>query len=372
MTKFSTSIFCEHFPACSGCSLQENVHQPPSYFLLKSFLEKYGIDPPLYFAEPTKWRIKAKLTVRGSSDNPSIGLFQENTHEIVDIPKCQVHHPLINEMMTFVKEVIKEIEIEPYQEKGNSGLLRTMQCLVNPKTHEMQLAFVFNQRGRSKKIDRFLEKLSSKKEIVSLWVNYNVKRTNILFSEDWELISNDPFLTLSFLDKTFFFHPACFVQANIHVFEKILLDIREHIIQDKEVIELYSGVGVIGLNLIDRVKKLHLLEINPFAKAPFEKSLTLLSSEKVFFETKDAKDLSDIQEEILIVDPPRKGLSLEVLKKIKEAALLKQIIYISCSPTSFCRDAATLFSYGWKLKLCKTFLLFPGSDHIETLGIFTL
>jgi 23S rRNA (uracil1939-C5)-methyltransferase len=73
--------------------------------------------------------------------------------------------------------------------------------------------------------------------------------------------------------------------------------------------------------------------------------------------------------EVIIVDPPRKGLDASVLQAILSAKKAEQVIYISCHPLSFFRDCTQLLEKGWRVTLAETYLLFPGSDHVELLCI---
>jgi tRNA/tmRNA/rRNA uracil-C5-methylase (TrmA/RlmC/RlmD family) len=80
-----------------------------------------------------EWRCRAKLAVRGTSMDPQIGLFEEGSHFVVDIPSCRAHHPSINATIKLVKEAIQELGIQPYNEDLHLGELHYVQ--VRYKCH---------------------------------------------------------------------------------------------------------------------------------------------------------------------------------------------------------------------------------------------
>ncbi len=362
-------IPCPHFAICSGCQLQKKVTLPPLYREVINYFSTSFF--PLYHGEILGWRTRAKLAVRGSASNPEIGLFKRGTHEVVSIPGCLVHHPRVNQTVHLVKEAMKAHRIEPYQEESGRGLIRYIQVAIHRKTAQPQLTLVVNAESLPPNLLPFLHALSQEREWHSLWINFQPARTNQILSDRWLLYEGEEgfWETLAGIDICF--HPACFAQAHLNLFEKILLSIQKMVIPQKRVVEFYAGIGVIGLSLAAQSLHVTCSESNPFAKRCFEnthKRLTDPWKDNIRFEIGKAETLIPLlsQAEVIVVDPPRKGLEASFLDSLNS----EQLIYLSCGWDSFKRDCDRLLSKGWLLDQAEGYLLFPGSDQIEILASF--
>jgi tRNA/tmRNA/rRNA uracil-C5-methylase (TrmA/RlmC/RlmD family) len=186
------------------------------------------------------------------------------------------------------------------------------------------------------------------------------------------------------------FPPQVFRQANIDAFSAIIVKIRSWItkrIVAKRCLELYGGVGTIGLHLVDLVSdSIVSSDENPHNKGCFENSLAQIQIIGAFnkcktirYESKNASAMVHGEElrnaDLVVVDPPRKGLDAEVLHGLNKRDCrkrLRALVYVSCGFDAFCRDFETLTeSGGWELDHAEGHVLFPGSDAIETLAFFT-
>ena len=141
---------------------------------------------------------------------------------------------------------------------------------------------------------------------------------------------------------------------------------------EKSLFELYAGVGCIGLFLAYKAKKVTLVESSPHAKSCFETTVKKLSTaiqKKCFFLSSKVEEVDLQDAEVVLVDPPRKGLSKECKDKIFKSNAA-QLIYISCGYESFMRDCSEILEKGWKLENAKGFILFPGTNHVEIVANF--
>lgn len=365
-------IHCPHFIPCSGCTIDENVNHPPLLEEMRQYFNDHSTPFEYYSDKVVGWRYRAKLAVRGNSDDPQIGLYEAGTHHVVDIPLCRVHHPLINLAVEHIKAWIKSEKIMLYSEMTQKGLLRYLQCVVEKSSGRVSLTLVLNDLSK-KIMNPLLELLWARAPELwhSLWVNLNVQRTNTIFGNDWSLIKGEEDVWETLAGAKVCFHPANFAQANLVVFERLLEDLKENINPQQRIVEYYAGVGVIGLCLAEKAQSVYCCEINPFAQASFEKVRRLQKQSKISFVTGSASDhiklLNDA--DIVIVDPPRKGLDAPLLKALIENNSAKDLWYISCGWPSFKRDCQELLK-GWALMKAKAYLFFPGTDHLELLVHF--
>jgi hypothetical protein len=252
----------------------------------------------------------------------------------------------------------------------------------------------------------------------SLWINYNHTWThsNAIFAFDsacWQHV-HGPRALIEYLkfDHSFpsplpftiplHFPPNVFRQANLDAFTYIVGRIRERMIRsfvDKNttsdnisqhdvtttttsVVELYGGVGTIGLHITDLISSLVCSDENPNNAQSFYDTVHALppdiQSQCVYLQKNAAtmimSELTLLRKcQVLIVDPPRKGLDVEVLNYLCKDGWrnILLVVYVSCGFQAFKRDCDALLKCGkWKVDFAEGYLLFPGSDALETLAFF--
>lgn len=298
------------------------------------------------------WRIRAKLAVRGTPQRPKIGLFRPGTHDVEDLIDCPDHHPAINRALT----ILRTQKLIPFNEITLEGSLRYVQLTVSRQSGKVQLVLVSNGEGQCTELAKSLQRSH---DWHSIWINTQTGSTNTIFGAKWMLFLGPRHLEESLLGIPAFFHPACFIQAHLDLYEEILQDIKD-LVMDGQVAEFYAGVGSISRS-IDRPSVL--VESNPFAEECFYKSNP---PGYLQFITGKSEEHADLMQDILIVDPPRKGLDPKLIKAI-ERAPLKQILYLSCNPKTLRRDLKHLQKIDWKIKDIKGYKLFPNTPHVEIL-----
>lgn len=363
MNSFSTPK-CSHFDFCSGCEIFLD-EEPPIWKEALQFFHSYSIEPKFCTGSPLHWRLKAKLAVR---EGPIIGLFKKGTHEAISIPKCLVHHPAINQGVKFLSDLLAQEKFSIYDEKTGRGQIRYAQFFAHRTTGALQLSLVINDSSLSPSVERLCRHFSTPLWH-SVWINFHPATNNRILGDAWQHISGKTWLRQPFLGEEIPFHPGAFSQANLELFEKLVLQIQSWILPEDRVVELFAGVGVIGASLVKKCQSVLLVENNPFAALSFQ--------ERYRFEPPSCKYLlQDVCEftdfssfDVILVDPPRKGLGETLLKKLANL-LTSRLIYVSCGFESFQKDCKALISSGWKLKAADGFFLFPGTNHIETLALF--
>ncbi|MBA2368404.1 MAG: class I SAM-dependent RNA methyltransferase [Candidatus Protochlamydia sp.] len=370
-------IECQHFKTCAGCCSTHLAEQPAVWSeILKEF---EAVDPLLYEGAYVHWRCRAKLAVRGTAQNPVIGLFKRHSHEVIPIPFCQVHHPRINQAVQFIRDWMIRHALRPYDEKNHRGDLRYVQCVIERSTSKIQASFVLNMdKMDSKEYEtwkRALLKLPEETDMQfwhSLWINFNSKKTNTIFGEKWQRVWGEEFLWEKLGLVEVCFQPANFAQANLDLFEKLLGRIFEWIPEKAHVVEYYAGVGIIGLSVASKSSSVKCIEINPHSEICFNLAAAKLSEDvrkRVFFFSNATENALDLMQDAntVIVDPPRKGLSDQCINSFDQTSA-NQIIYVSCNWESFKRDYEKLCRQGWQIAHLEGYALFPGSNHVELLA----
>jgi len=355
MKDFSTCL------NCSGCSLGFEREIPPSYSSICDFL---GRTVPLIVGDKTGWRMKAKLAIRGTSDAPLIGLFREGTHEVVDTSDCPANHPSINEAVKILREAIIQQRVTPYNEAQRSGDLRYAQFFVCRESGQVQLVLVCREKEAIEKLAQVLWNGSNRWH--SIWINVQPSSTNQILGNEWHHCFGEAWMWQKMGRCKAAFHPGAFAQANLSLFDRILEKTEEWTPENVRLLEVYAGVGAISLHLAALWQSACLIEENPYAYLSFQQTVSKQRLNPIQYIQADAAKAGDYFEEaeLILVDPPRKGLEPALLESL-QSAKAKTLIYISCSFKSFQRDARQLLSSGWVIQDSALYWLFPGTDHVE-------
>lgn len=367
---------CPLFGVCSGCTLSDHLEFPPVLEEAHAFFKERGIEAfPIYIGSVAGWRCQAKLAVRGTSQKPTIGLFREGTHQVVDIPACVVHHPLINAAAARVKEFMRRECWDPYEEHTHQGLVRYIQMAVERESGRVQLTLVLNVDELTEKQHKAIAALWQQDAQFwhSIWVNYNTTPTNVIFGAQWQLLHGEMFLWETLYRAKVCFLPSSFSQANREAFEALLKDLCEQLPANSKVAEFYAGSGAIGLNLASKAERVVCCEVIPQAEICFNESRKQLggAAPRISFVVGKAEEQKSLlnDADVVVVDPPRKGIDAPLLEAIQDSKS-KMLIVVSCGWKGFQRDCDRLLEYGWSLTWTKIYIFFPGSNHIEIMAIF--
>jgi 23S rRNA (uracil1939-C5)-methyltransferase len=367
---------CRHRPACPGCPRFGAFDaSPDSVAELRRLCERHGARFDVQTGARLRFRNRARLAVRGRTGAAKIGIFAAGSHRVVDIPRCEIHHPLINDVARALKAVMRELGATCYDDSRHSGLVRAIQVAIERTSGTAQVVLVCNDHTP----DAALPLLSALGRMLgprlhSLWWNGNPSVTNRILGDSFELITGPPFVVETVGGAQIFYPPGAFGQNNLEMFDQIVAAIHAAVPEGHDIVELFAGTGGIGLGLVAGSRSVVFNEIGEASLAGLERGLAEL-------EPKDAARArvirgpahlagTAIQEgSIVIADPPRKGLGAELLD-VLQAQRPARLHYVSCGLDAFVRDSETLVSQGLRLESATAFDVFPYTDHIETLAAF--
>ena len=177
-------------------------------------------------------------------------------------------------------------------------------------------------------------------------------------------------LTDTILGQEYSYSPNGFFQINLPVYEQALTEIKKHITTD-EVLDLYAGVGTIGLSVANS-HRLTLVECDKFAYSEMTKNIEKSNSSLLKAVLAKSEDVLDYiaPSETVILDPPRAGCDPKLIDRLLKVTPPK-IIYLSCNPATQARDVKLLLEK-YHLEEVKTFNFFPHTPHIENLVVLSL
>lgn len=370
---------CTHRPTCPGCGRygEPGLAERPQA-VLSGLASACGARlEDLAEGAPLGFRLRARLAVRGRAASPKVGIFQEGSHSIADIPSCTIHHPAINATAREIRRAIRAAGIPPYADRPHSGLLRYVQIVVERTSQRVQVVLVANddsEHSLMPLVAELVPRLDSR--LQALWWNGNAERTNRIFGSKFRLLAGEEAVRERIGGVDVFFPPGAFGQSNLDLSDRLVADIHERVGEDRVVAELYCGVGSIGLGLVERSREVRFNEVSPQGLVGLDMGLAALPRKvraRAGVEGGDAAEAVGILEgaDTVIVDPPRKGLDAPVLAAL-EKHRPRQLVYVSCDVDSLRRDAGHLTGRaGYRLESLKPYALFPYTDHVETLAEFT-
>jgi tRNA/tmRNA/rRNA uracil-C5-methylase (TrmA/RlmC/RlmD family) len=369
---------CPHRPPCPGCPrFGEPGIDPVVGEALRGLARRHGLGEPAVVAGAALgFRHRARLAIRGRLGSPKVGLFEFGTHRVVHIPNCQVQHPLINRVAGAVRRALVEARIPSYSDQAHLGLARYLQVVVERGSQTAQVVLVANADA-SAPLARCLELIREELDggLHSLWFNAHCDRSNSVLGPHFERWCGPETVAERFGGAAVHYPPGAFGQSNLEVAQRIIEHLREQIPHDSCVTEFYAGVGAIGLSVIDRARELRLNESSPHALHGLEHGLAGLEAPqraKVTLRPGQAGAMRDAAAgaDVVIVDPPRKGLDPELAQRLAERPP-ERLFYVSCALDSLQEDILRLSSER-RLRLVglTVFDMFPYTAHVETVARF--
>ena len=366
---------CPHRPPCPGCPrFGEPKLAPAAWDGLCRLAAEAGLPrPKLHEAPALGHRHRARLAVRGSAADPRIGLFQAGSHQIVATPHCAIHHPLINEAAQALREAIRETGTPPYDDDSHRGALRYVQLVVERSTNRVQVVLV--GCGESSEILGELPKALARRlgeRLQGLYFNAQPARTNAILGERMQALAGEIAVREWIGGVDVYFPPAAFGQNHLPLFERAVSRIGELVPERARVSELYCGVGAIGLSLLARGA---VLRFNERGRAGLEGLALGLAARPAgeraraeVFEGSAGDHVALLEgADVVLVDPPRKGLDRPLLEALA-ASPPPRLVYLACGRDSLERDLGRLLASGRTvLRGVEAFDFFPFTEHVETL-----
>jgi tRNA/tmRNA/rRNA uracil-C5-methylase (TrmA/RlmC/RlmD family) len=337
-----------------------------------------GLPPPaVREGASLEFRHRARLMVRGRSASPKIGIFQAGTHRIADIPRCRIHHPLVNRVAAAVRAAVRETGVAPYADRPHRGDLRAVQVVVERVGPRAQVVLVGNA-NRPEPLLPVAERLERELggALQGLFWNGNPERTNAILGPEWQHLAGEAAVHERIGGADVFYPPGAFGQSHLELADELAGRIRGLVPETAaRVAELYAGCGAIGLGLAARGAAVGFNESNPHALDGLARGVAALPPAAVgrtrTLGGQAGQALALLAgADAVIVDPPRRGLDAALVEHLagRPPPLL---LYASCDLGSLERDTAALCG-GGRLALAglEAWNLFPYTAHVEALAVF--
>jgi 23S rRNA (uracil1939-C5)-methyltransferase len=326
--------------------------------------------------KPLHYRNSAKLVVAGKFAAPLIGIYRRNSHEVIDISDCPLHHPLVNRVVQSVKEGIRKGKVPIYSARTGSGILRYLVVRISERDNRAMAVLVTAQRSFNEihHLAKFLQ--SAIPEVSVVVQNVNSSAGNVILGEKDYFITREKSLFDTIGEVRFSISPRSFFQVNSGSAMILYEKVRElgALTGVESVLDLYCGVGGISLFLAKGAKDVLGIESISAAVADAENNARLNGIRNCSFEAGDAAELLvGVREEgkrfdLIVLNPPRRGCEERVLGEVANLGPAR-IVYVSCSPKTLARDLDILAGHGYRSIEVQPVDMFPQTPHVENVAL---
>lgn len=339
-------------------------------------MPEVDILPTIPMENPVGYRNKAQIPVRRMDGRLATGFYKKNSHELVEIEDYYIQDPAIDEAIKRVRDILQRFQVRGYNEAKNEGQIRHIIIRRGHYSHEMMVVLVTRKEKffKGKEIASIIhEELP---EVVSVIQNINEEKTNVILGDKEKVLYGRSYIEDQLLGKTYRISSKSFYQVNTEQTEKLYQTAIEFAALQKEdtVVDAYSGIGTIGLSLADKVKEVYGMELVPEAIEDAQFNALTNKIENAHYEVGKAETVmkkwqdKGVKPSVIVVDPPRKGLDARFIASAIDMAPAK-LVYISCNPATFARDAKLFAESGYEVKKVQPVDLFPQTHHVELVAL---
>lgn len=381
--------FCSVYKRCGGCSGQhinynkqlEIKKELVRTTLAKQKIEYNKLNNVIGMGIPLNYRNKAQYPVRRTIEGENkIGFYAKRSHDIVENEECLIQNQEIDKLS---KEVFKLLLLKGfigYNDQKNDGDIRHILIRRGYHTSEVMVVIVVNKEEifNDVRIEEIVNILKEDENIKTIVLNLNESKTNEILGDKEKIIYGSGYITDYIGKYKYYISSKSFFQVNTIQAEVLYNVLKKQLdLKGKEILfDLYSGVGSIGIFLSDSVNKVYGIEIEEQAVKMANMNLKLndITNAEYIAGSVESKiveyEKRNIKPDVIVVDPPRKGLDLDSIEYIIKFKP-KKIGYVSCSPATFARDLKLLSTH-YKVGDITPVDLFPNSEHVENVTVLTL
>ena len=379
---------CQFARQCGGCQLQALSYEKQLEFKtskVRGHLERIGgftdipMEKILGMDQPFHYRNKAQFPVGKSKDGRIItGFYAGRTHSIIENRDCALGVTRNKEVLDRVIAHMEKFHIQPYDENTGKGLVRHVLIRYGFFTDEMMVCLIINGEKLPGE-EALVKSLRQIPEAVSVMVNVNKKRNNVILGEKVRLLWGQPYITDKIGEISYQISPLSFFQVNPYQTGRLYGKALEYaqLSGNETVWDLYCGIGTISLFLAQKAKMVRGVEIIPAAIENAKENARLNGFDNTEFFVGKAEEVLPEQfartgerADVIVVDPPRKGCDETLLSTIIKMQP-DRVVYVSCDSATLARDLKYLCERGYELKKVCPVDMFPNTVSVETVVLLS-
>jgi 23S rRNA (uracil1939-C5)-methyltransferase len=370
--------FCPVFGSCGGCQVQ-HLNYPAQLAwktdVVRSALQRIGgftdleVRNTVGMANPRAYRNKMSLVVDHTLQTPTIGFYQQRSHDIVPIEDCPIVTPQLNTFIHVFNHARTTQETAPIMQVARHIVSRsaraTGEAVVTVTTPQL-----------SPEVERGAPALvKSLPGAVGLTNSYQLGSQNAIMGRRHRVVEGSSEIEESIDGVRYRVSAASFFQVNVEIVGRIFAFMKTALEHPRRVVDLYCGAGTFSLFFAKNGCQVYGVEENPQAILEAEGNARLNGLEEwVRFRADRVEDAARSPEaheamrnaDIVFLDPPRKGSDEVTLGAVAQSKV-PFIWYLSCDPATLARDLKFLAANGYRLGIVQPFDMFPQTGHVETL-----
>ena len=319
------------------------------------------------------YRNKAQYPV-GKRDGKTVaGFYATKSHNILPADGCLLQPPVFSDIVKSICAFCDEKSITIYDEQSGKGLLRHIYLRVGVKIGHIMVCLVING-DKLPCADELCTRLTLDfPDICSIMLSHNEKNTNIVLGDRYTTLYGTPYIEDVLCGLRFRIAPDAFYQVK-HDGAELLYGIgaeKANLQGNETILDLYCGIGTIGMSMVSRAKALIGIEIVPAAVECAGQNAAMNGMTNATFLCADAGDpdtllscLGDTVPDLVVLDPPRKGSTNELIDALA-ARDIRRVVYISCDADTLARDCVRFRENGYEIGAVTPVDMFPRTGHVE-------
>ena len=383
-------VDCPVAGPCGGCSLRHLDYAAELRAKQESVLDAFrrigGLEVPVLDILPSpevdRYRNKVQFPVGVDKNGaPCIGFYAGHTHRIVPCPDCKLQPGVLNEIGNALCAFFAQQGIRPYDEQSGKGLVRHIFLRRGAHSGQIMVCLVCT-RAKLPHAEQLCTALRKQFPAIStILLNVNAKNTNVILGSENHILYGPGYIEDTLCGVPVRLGPLSFYQVNTLAAERLYGVAAQYaqLAPDDTLLDLYCGMGTIGLSMADQCRGLIGVEIVPeaieSAKANAARMGETVAAKSRFFCADAGQAATQLAAEglhpdIVMLDPPRKGCDEATLSAVVRMAP-RRVVYVSCNPATAARDAAWLKKNGYHAEKVQPVDLFPRTKHVEAVLLLT-
>ena len=383
-------VDCPVAGPCGGCSLRHLDYAAELRAKQESVLDAFRrigrLEVPVLDILPSpevdRYRNKVQFPVGVDKNGvPCIGFYAGRTHRIVPCPDCKLQPGVLNEIGNALCAFFAQQGIRPYDEQSGKGLVRHIFLRRGAHSGQIMVCLVCT-RAKLPHAEQLCTALREQFPAIStILLNVNAKNTNVILGSENHILYGPGYIEDTLCGVPVRLGPLSFYQVNTLAAERLYGVAAQYaqLTPDDTLLDLYCGMGTIGLSMADQCRELIGVEIVPeaieSAKANATRMGEAVATKSRFFCADAGQAATQLASEglhpdIVMLDPPRKGCDEATLSAVVRMAP-RRVVYVSCNPATAARDAAWLEKNGYHTEKVQPVDLFPRTKHVETVVLLS-
>ena len=375
---------CAHYPACGGCRFQDLAYEAQvaaKADQVADALRRIGrlTDPPLEPIVPAEsvfhYRNKLEYSFTRTPDGPALGFHRAGRwDEVLEVDRCWLTTDLGNAIRAATRDWARAQGLEAYDQAEHTGFLRHLVVREGRNTRQALVQLV-TAPGKLD-ADSFVAALDTIPEVRSIHWSVNDRPAEVT-NLPTELLSGEDGIEEELCGLRFRVRPNAFLQTNTAMAERLYELARDfaELTGEETVYDLYCGIGTIGLTLAHDALTVWGIEVSEESVACALENAELNGiANAAFFAGEVGEAVASLRDragepDVVVVDPPRAGLSGKALRRIARLAPERNV-YVSCNPTTLAGNVKELAAeHGYRLERARPVDMFPHTPHIETVAL---